>query len=27
MSIVYFLIVLLLSWIFYTLMMRGEERT
>jgi len=27
MSIVYFLIVLLLSWIFYTLMMRGEERS
>ena len=26
MSIVYFLIVLLLSWIFYTLMMRNEER-
>ena len=26
MSIVYFLIVLLLSWVFYTLMMRGEER-
>ena len=27
MSIVYFLIILLLSWIFYTLMMRSEERT
>ncbi len=27
MSIIYFLIVLLLSWIFYTLMMRGEERS
>ena len=27
MSIIYFLIVLLLSWIFYTLMMRSEERT
>lgn len=26
MSIVYFLIVLLLSWVFYTLMMRNEER-
>jgi glycerol transport system permease protein len=26
MSIIYFLIVLLLSWIFYTLMMRNEER-
>ncbi|HXV24742.1 MAG TPA: sugar ABC transporter permease [Alphaproteobacteria bacterium] len=27
MSIIYFLIVLLLSWIFYTLMMRNEERS
>jgi glycerol transport system permease protein len=27
MSIIYFLIVLLLSWIFYTLMMRNEEET
>jgi glycerol transport system permease protein len=27
MSIVYFLIVLLLSWVFYTLMMRGEEQS
>ncbi len=27
MSIVYFLIILLLSWVFYTLMMRNEERT
>ena len=27
MSIIYFLIVLLLSWIFYTLMMRGEGRS
>ena len=27
MSIIYFLIVLLLSWIFYTLMMRNEEQT
>ncbi len=27
MSIVYFLIVLLLSWIFYTLMMRNEEQS
>jgi glycerol transport system permease protein len=27
MSIVYFLIVLLLSWVFYTLMMRNEERS
>jgi len=27
MSIVYFLIVLLLSWVFYTLMMRGEGRS
>jgi glycerol transport system permease protein len=27
MSIIYFLIVLLLSWVFYTLMMRSEERT
>jgi len=26
MSIIYFLIVLLLSWVFYTLMMRNEER-
>jgi glycerol transport system permease protein len=26
MSIIYFLIILLLSWIFYTLMMRSEER-
>ncbi len=26
MSIIYFLIVLLLSWVFYTLMMRDEER-
>ncbi len=27
MSIIYFLIVLLLSWVFYTLMMRNEERS
>jgi glycerol transport system permease protein len=27
MSIVYFLIILLLSWVFYTLMMRNEART
>ncbi|MDX1425828.1 MAG: sugar ABC transporter permease [Kiloniellales bacterium] len=27
MSLIYFLIVLLLSWIFYTLMMRGEGKT
>jgi glycerol transport system permease protein len=27
MSIIYFLITLLVSWIFYTLMMRNEERT
>ena len=27
MSIIYFLIILLLSWVFYTLMMRNEERT
>jgi glycerol transport system permease protein len=27
MSIIYFLITLLVSWIFYTLMMRSEERT
>jgi glycerol transport system permease protein len=26
MSIIYFLIILLLSWVFYTLMMRNEER-
>lgn len=26
MSIIYFLIILALSWIFYTLMMRGVER-
>ena len=26
MSIIYFLIILFLSWLFYTLMMRGEER-
>jgi len=27
MSIIYFLIVLLLSWVFYTLMMRNEEQS
>ncbi len=27
MSIIYFLIVLLLSWIFYTVMMRGEDKS
>jgi glycerol transport system permease protein len=27
MSIIYFLIVLLLSWIFYTVMMRGEAKS
>ena len=26
MSIIYFLVILLLSWIFYTLMMRGEQQ-
>jgi len=26
MSLIYFLIILLLSWIFYTLMMRNEEQ-
>ncbi|RPH71413.1 MAG: sugar ABC transporter permease, partial [Hyphomicrobiales bacterium] len=26
MSIVYFLIILLLSWLFYTLMMRSEAK-
>jgi glycerol transport system permease protein len=26
MSIVYFLIILFMSWLFYTLMMRKEER-
>jgi glycerol transport system permease protein len=26
MSLIYFLIILLTSWIFYTLMMRGEEQ-
>jgi glycerol transport system permease protein len=26
MSLIYFLIILLLSWLFYTLMMRNEER-
>ena len=26
MSLIYFLVILLLSWIFYTLMMRGEEQ-
>ncbi|MEQ9690464.1 MAG: sugar ABC transporter permease, partial [Bauldia litoralis] len=26
MSIIYFLIILLMSWLFYTLMMRGEDR-
>jgi len=26
MSIVYFLIILLLSWVFYTLMMRNEAK-
>jgi glycerol transport system permease protein len=26
MSIIYFLIVLAISWVFYTLMMRNEER-
>jgi glycerol transport system permease protein len=25
MSLIYFLIILLISWIFYTLMMRNEE--
>jgi glycerol transport system permease protein len=27
MSIIYFLIILFLSWLFYTLMMRNEERS
>jgi glycerol transport system permease protein len=26
MSLIYFLIILLLSWLFYTLMMRNERR-
>jgi glycerol transport system permease protein len=26
MSLIYFLIILLLSWLFYTLMMRNEAR-
>ncbi len=26
MSIIYFLIILFLSWLFYTLMMRGETK-
>jgi len=27
MSIIYFLIILVLSWLFYTLMMRNEEKS
>ena len=26
MSLIYFLIILLMSWVFYTLMMRGEDQ-
>ncbi|MDD9875529.1 MAG: sugar ABC transporter permease, partial [Gammaproteobacteria bacterium] len=27
MSLIYFIIILLLCWVFHTLMMRGEERS